>query len=89
MNKTLTREKVKIICSAIRDKDKNIWIGKRHSDCLWLMSKFGVDDLDGEEGFLTNDKKFVNRNEAKKIAVKAKQTIRNLEKHRLFSEDLW
>ena len=81
--------KEKIVCSAVKDKNGKIWLGKRHSDCLWLIFKFGLDDLGSEEGFLTTSERFVNRNVAKKIATKAKQTIRDLDEHRLFSEDLW
>lgn len=44
--------------------------------------------VDKEQGFVTNTGRFVNREEAAEIALKAKQVL-SLERTWLASEDLW
>lgn len=88
----------KIIASAIRfkrteDTAPEIWTGLRHSDIFEQMHQMGVHYVFGtaEQGFLTDTYRFVDRIEAKAIAIKAGQVITPIEQMytQLFSEDLW
>jgi hypothetical protein len=92
-----------IICSAIHfvnnkkypHQPKNIKTGivvagRRHHNVFTSMSALGVDHKDYDavvQGFLTNDDRFVDREEGGRIAYEARQ-INKLTK-RLFSEDLY
>lgn len=91
-----------ILCAAIKRKEPrkctpyyegtndicNIEIGYRHHD---IMQRFGKDELIlTEQGFYTSKGRYVDRKEARHIAIKAGQ-INNVPKlsERLFSEDLY
>ena len=68
--------------------------GFRHDDIISQMFSLGkrtvfVDVGEYEQGFLTSENRFVDRIEAKEIAIKSDQLIRNRSSDRLFSEDLW
>lgn len=66
----------------------NIEIGYRHHD---IMQRFGKDELDlTKQGFYTSKGRFVDRKEARIIAIEAGQVsdTPNLSS-RLFSEDLY
>lgn len=77
--------------------DKGLVIsGHRHGQCMWVMgcltglrSVTFAEDGVGEyiQGFLTNTNRFVDREEAGRIAFVAEQT-KEL-KERLYSEDLY
>lgn len=88
----------KLVASAIKfytaDSDYPIIMtGKRHADILYSMWKSNILYLKSRaiQGFLTDTDRFVDRYEAKKIAVAANQLIVP-EKDtyaELFSEDVW
>ena len=70
-----------------------IFTGKRHSDIFEKMFKMGIkyNKTTAVQGFITDDNKFVDRIEAKKIAVENNQLIVPIEDtyFQLFSEDIW
>lgn len=70
-----------------------IVIGKRHSDIWeWLSDNQIQYDKDSIiQGFFTDTNQFVDRYEAKKIAVEANQLIVPEEEtyQELYSEDVW
>lgn len=80
---------MKIICSAIKDDVGKIWIGKRHSDCLFLMHRFSIPVLPRVEGFVDRYGTFYTRKQAKKIATESGQTIEDHHETDLYSEDLY
>lgn len=68
----------------------------RHADVLKKLIDFNrVPDfnplvmLGDAEGFLTSTGRFVNRREAARIALAARQTTKLIDPPELFSEDLW
>jgi hypothetical protein len=71
-----------------------VFCGWRHSNCIYQMAALtGLSDHQaghGEQGFLTNQNRFVDRIEGAKIALKCGQ-ITKLEysKDTLYSEDLY
>ena len=82
--------------------DKGIVVcGHRHGHCIDIMRslgtlrtvQFGPDSVgEHEQGFLTNQNRFVDRIEAAEIAIKQGQVWRNFlinPKMGLFSEDLY
>jgi hypothetical protein len=88
-----------IYYSAIK-KDNKIYVGKRHGECFAKMTRCGVKNvgIDSVQGFITNKGKFVDREEAYKIAKSCGQYKREqlcsedcaLSTLKiLFSEDLW
>ena len=88
----------RIVAAAIKaytDEDTYpfIYTGKRHADIFEQMYKLGIKYNKNKsiQGFLTDTCRFVDRREAKKIAVKANQLIVPIEDtyDELFSEDVW
>jgi hypothetical protein len=89
----------KIKCAAIRVKDTGkIYEGRRHynimqsvdEDCNRLIKDCSMSAID--QGFVTEDGKFVGREEALKIAVECGQVKMENKvgnKYMLFSEDLY
>lgn len=83
-----------IRAAAILTKDNKIWTGKRHSD---IISKIHMETheyvsySDTQQGFLSDDGRFLNRTQAMAVAHQAKQLIKEKTLHprELFSEDLW
>lgn len=63
----------------------------RHGECLLLMLACRPDITGQEEqGFVTSHNRFVDRVEARRIAVAADQLIwRDAGLEQLFSEDVW
>lgn len=64
----------------------------RHHDVIAFMAEQGVDALGdySTQGFTTSEGRFVERDEAMKIAKAAKQLIAAPHvPHALFSEDVW
>lgn len=59
-----------IVSPAIRYKGKIFLGGRSHID---IMMANELMDMDNEQGFLTDDNKFVNRTEAYKIAEECNQ----------------
>jgi len=85
-------EPTMIVAAAILH-DGQIWTGSRHSDLIYQavrdnpdMDPFRVSQ--DEQGFLTDDGRFVSRTAAKVIAVKAGQ-ISPDDDRALLSEHLW
>ena len=71
-----------------------VFCGYRHCDCLEMMSyqylKPEVITYGTVQGFLTNNKRFVDRVEARQIAEKQGQLLPSCSKgNELFSEDVW
>ena len=63
---------------------------KRHHDIINMLSEIYPTPIKGEQGFITNTGRFVDRIEAKVIAIRENQLIPRAGKtKRLFSEDLW
>lgn len=64
----------------------------RHHNIIWMLAPTGKYKLPifGEQGFITNTGRFVDRIEARKIAEAANQLIeRARDKKQLYSEDVW
>lgn len=92
-----------ILCAAIHFDDDQVHVhqpknvltgivicGRRHNNALATLSALGINRLDyghGVQGFITNLNRFVDREEAAKIAFMAKQIKE--EKKKLYSEDLY
>jgi len=88
-------KKEKIICSAIKTQNGQVFIGQRHHDCFRDMKKAGIKNMLScmhLQGFVTSEGRFVNREEAYEIQKNA--GIKSIAKggyrgHKLFSEDLY
>jgi len=83
-----------IIASAIWHEG-HLLTGKRHCDCIKvaaILVAHGIGRLPitGQQGFLTDDKRFISRNAAAIHAITCGQ-IKELKfsSTELFSEDLW
>ena len=90
--------KEKIIASAIKFRQKDndydvVMTAKRHADVFYKMKQLNIDydRASCVQGFWTSEYRFVNRYEAKKIAVDVNQIIVPIEETyaELYSEDLW
>ena len=88
----------KVIAAAIQfyneeTKSYVIMTGIRHAEIFhdMFLLQINYDKNHSKQGFLTNDGRFVDRYEAKDIAVAAKQLIVPAEQTyaQLFSEDVW
>lgn len=89
----------KVIASAIKfyylvdSKYPQIWTDKRHSNIFNNMASHNIhyNRSTYVQGFWTSENRFVDRIEAKKIAVAANQLIVPIENTypELFSEDVW
>lgn len=80
---------ITILCSAIRTRDGKHILGKRHSDCLWIGHRLGLDVKNQVQGFLTSKHEFVTRKEAMEIAINAGQVSKEHRGTDLFSEQLY
>lgn len=91
-----------ILCAAIWYKDGEkyqeqplnidsgyVLCGRRHSNCISNAFVFDVSlkEIEHEQGFLTSRNRFLNREEAAKIANEAGQTL--VETNHLLSEHLY
>jgi len=68
-----------------------VYTGRRHHDVIRkIVETTGIRPVTGEQGFVTDDGRFVSREEAAKIALSCGQ-IQKLTFHsrELFSEDLY
>lgn len=62
----------------------------RHHHVIKHMVDCGIEPpIFGEQGFLTEDGTFVDREEARRIAIEAGQVVNPDHPRELFSEDLW
>lgn len=81
-----------IILAAIKTGVNNIatvLVPGRHHDIIHHLAKSGFKTpITGEQGFITNEGRFVDRVEAKRIVIESGQLIKT-EFSRLYSEDLW
>ena len=90
------RPEEKIVCAAIRYKRKfhlfyQYVYGKTHADCITKFKELNIPsskrNLKVEKsGFWTTKGKFVDRVEAKQIALEAGQVSKNYNKDFLYSE---
>lgn len=83
-----------ILCAAVKTNvnDETIIIsGYRHGDCFNIIHKLCPNKYinQDEQGFLTSSGRFVDRIEAKIIAKKANQLIRESVFSELVSEDIY
>lgn len=87
-----------IICAAIKLASRKIYYGHRHCHCLnamngqlsWTMNRQEIMKINEEEGFITSLNRFVDRQEAWKIAEENNQIIQQSGgKGTLYSEDLY
>ncbi len=81
---------------AVKDIYDRIWKLPepfRHHNVIHLMNGGKRPHIDAEQGFMTNEGKFVGREEAMIIAKNANQVLPRASNHyqgpELFSEDLW
>jgi hypothetical protein len=87
----------KIIASAVKYTNGQIYVGKRHTDAqMNALAIMGVDNHEKEkvidDGFVTTALRFINRNEAYILAKNNGQLKRGetgYQGDELFSEDLW
>lgn len=83
----------RIKAAAIKNKETGVvWslpVPARHHDLIQVCTDW--DKRIFEQGFITEDYHYVDRTEAKKIAVEANQLVTDirLTSHHLFSEDVW
>jgi len=79
-----------IVQSAIRYKGE-IYVGRRHSDVITLMSKIPnmPKPIQGEQGFVDAKRNFYDRITAGKIAIECGQIEKLNWPPRLYSEDLY
>lgn len=86
---------MKVVAAAIKLSSDypHIFIAERHVDIYEMLrdSNIRYNKSECVEGFLTDNDQFVDRIEAKKIAVAANQLIVPLEETypALYSEDVW
>jgi hypothetical protein len=82
-----------ILMAAIKTSDNNIaTILKpgRHDDISHHLAQGGFKTpIKGEEGFITSLGRFVDRGEARVIALDSGQIITSEFPNRLYTEDLW
>jgi hypothetical protein len=81
-----------IVATAIRQGDQLYTLPKpaRHDDVRMFMKSKGISPKVGEQGFITNTGRFVDRREGAQIALSSGQIkALKFQKHELFSEDLW
>lgn len=75
--------------AAIRQAGR-VWEGAHHCQIIGRIWDHTRKPVTGEQGFVTSDGRFVDRVEAGRIAIKARQIL-TLTHHQedLFSEELW
>ncbi len=93
----MTKKKL-VICAAVKYK-KKVWRGNRHADAIRAMNdelsytmtrkEMSEKCVSLDQGFITSENKYVDRDEAYKIALNAGQVKKNTVDSRLFSEDLY
>ena len=79
-------------CNPINCSTGVVLLGLSHAQIIWKRVNLGLsrEDVEGEQGFITNLNRFVDRKEAMRIAVNAKQLKDGLYPTRLlYSEDLF
>lgn len=84
-NKKYKGSIMKIKLAAMKTKDNQVFTGKRHAYIMWSMPP-GYFKNNNEQGFITENGTFVNREEAAKIAYKSGQIKKEMRE--LYSEDI-
>lgn len=84
----------RIVASAIRDHNGTVFAVMcpgRHHHCRAYMAECGEIDHEGDEGFVTNKLRFVDREKALRLALAVNQVTKPFPwgSEELFSEDLW
>ena len=82
-------EIIYIKAAAVKYEDGTIVTDRCHTRCLRRTIAMGYIDEEHENGFVTSEGEFVQRAEAKVIAVEAKQVVNQDKNSRLFSEEIW
>lgn len=79
----------KILHAAVKSETGLIFVGKCHGDCFWQAAnmKIKMSQRANDQGFMTDNGRYVSREEAARIAYEAGQIDKKIEY--LFSEDLW
>lgn len=78
-----------IICSAVLLDDGKMLYCRCHADCLVALKTF-YKSKEKQQGFVTSLNRFVDRKEARRIAIKAFQCkTKTLRDNELLSEDLY
>lgn len=86
---------LKVIAAAIKGANGVVYSlppPARHHNVNWLMHDQGISTMHSVvvQGFLLSDGRFVDRREAKKVAVACGQQIaRHMDLDELYSEDAW
>jgi hypothetical protein len=79
----------KLVASAVL-KNGRVWTGLRHAHAMRDAWDDGVGYISqDDQGFWTDDNRFVSRKAAEGIAIKAGQLSPDFNKHTLLSEYLW
>lgn len=89
-----------IICAAIKNEETGkIHYGHRHNHCLdasngelsWTMNRQQICKVERTQGFITNQNRFVGREEALIIALDNNQVLdkKEIRGNQLYSEDLY
>jgi len=72
--------------------DGQLYAAKHHATCYHELRDRGIKfigTLDEGTGFLTNTGRYIDREEAEKLAIKRGQLVRTDEIGIVYSEDLW
>ncbi len=82
-----------LITAAAIKIDNNIYslpAPARHDDVRMMLKNKGIKSVTGLQGFITNTGRFVDREEAARLALASGQIkALKFQKNELFSEDLW
>lgn len=88
----------RIICSAIQLENGKIYYGHRHDKCIasmndelsWTMNRQELSKVRYIQGFVSNLRPFLTREEALEVAIKANQLKEGEHVHKqLYSENLY
>lgn len=82
----------RIIASACLSSDGTIWAvlaPGRHHHCIWFMAQYNANEQVFKQGFLTNQYRYICREEARAMAIQNGQAPTPDHSRDLFSEDLW
>lgn len=77
-----------IFAAILLDEHGMVLSGKRHDEMRAKYYKEYKETIGGEDGFMTDEFKFLNRTEALKHAIGCGQ-IPKSDAKQLFSEDIW
>lgn len=78
----------KIVAAAILQNGK-VWIGRRHAEIIPQLIEDSGEYVTHQQGFWTDDNRFVTRTVARAIAISAGQIEMEASNTTLLSEYLW